>query len=131
MRAPIEARDRAGGGARPDIFDPALFVGHRPPPQPPCAAAAATKCRKIDKLENCAQVNRVKKRAPAADIILERGDAGGERPRDEHLPINLKASAALSGNDFPQIYGFLINLINKSAKREIYAYIAGMLLKLN
>jgi len=105
-------RDRAGGGARPDIFDPRAVC--RPPTarrhsRRVRAAAAATKCRKIDKLENCAQVNRVKKCAPA-DITQRR------RFRDEHLPINLSTRAPLSGDDFPQIYGFLINLINKSAK---------------
>jgi hypothetical protein len=64
------------------------------------AAAAATKCRKIDKLENCAQVNRVKKRAPA-DITQRR------RFRDEHLPINLSTRARRSlAMIFPKFMDF-------------------------
>lgn len=86
-------REEIGLGAVPDLtflIRAALFVGHptAPPHSCPCAAAAATKCRKIDKLENCAQVNRVKKCAPA--------DITQWRPRDEHLPINLSARAAHS-----------------------------------
>jgi hypothetical protein len=63
------------------------------------AAAAATKCRKIDKLENCAQVNRVKKCAPA--------DITQRRLRDEHLPINLSTRARRSmAMIFPKFMDF-------------------------